>query len=266
MGRDKPLQARLEEPHLGAAADDKSTCHQSLSTPSCHRAWRHAIPPTHLRNRQNRFGHLFDGLARRRREILDEQPQVMLNIPPFQHQGRPTVGAKSRDPVAQILVRITLGILDLTQELLGPIDLLQPAFLRRISRLLVFQLFHRGMAIHLAHPRVPFVVCEPATSWPSAHDPNADHPVILSIALGIDTSDEKIRTRHRSDSRQVLSSKRCTVHPGASRQICPCWFVLLAIFSPIHPSVFTDERQDPSSLRHREATHMMYVQSSTMDP
>src|SRR5271154_5681437 len=114
----------------------------------------------------------------------------MLNIPPLQPQCRPTIGAKTRDPEAQILVRITLRILNLTQELLSPIDLLQPALPRRVSRLLVFQLFHRGMAIHLAHPRVPFLAANRQLPGRATRS-KPDHPVILTIALGIPRATKK---------------------------------------------------------------------------
>src|SRR3954454_4066676 len=100
MGRDESLQARLEEPDLGTPADDESTRHQTLSAPARHRAGRYVVPPTHFLDRQNRFGHLFDGLARRRREVLDEQAQIMLDIATLEDQCRPTLGAKSRDPIA----------------------------------------------------------------------------------------------------------------------------------------------------------------------
>ena len=101
MGRDKSLQARLEEPDLGAAADHEPTRHQPLPAPARHRAGRHVVPPTHLVHRQDRLVDLLDRLARRRRQVFDEQPQVMLNIAAIKNQGRPTVGAKPRDPVTQ---------------------------------------------------------------------------------------------------------------------------------------------------------------------
>jgi hypothetical protein len=40
---------------------------------------------------------LVHGLPRRRREILDEKPQIMLNIAPIKHKGRPTFRAIPRD-------------------------------------------------------------------------------------------------------------------------------------------------------------------------
>ena len=169
MGRDKSLQARLEEPDLGAAVDDEPARHQPLPPPACHRAGRHVVPPAHFVHRQDRLVDLLDSLARRRRQVLDEQPQVMLNIPAFKHQGRPTVGPKPRDPVAQIFVGIALRPLDLAQKLLGPLDLLKPPFPRRVPRLLVFQLLHRGMAVRLAHPRISPCTARSASLRPTLH-------------------------------------------------------------------------------------------------
>ena len=62
-------------------------------------------------------------------------------------------------------------------ELLGPVDLFQPPLARRVPRLLVLQLFHRGMAIHLAaHPGFP-------PSSPASRQP--PRPCILLKSLPI---------------------------------------------------------------------------------
>src|SRR5438093_326556 len=75
----------------------------------------------------------------------------MLNVPSFQNQGRPAVGPVPRDPKTQVFVRIALRALDLSQKLLGSLDLFEPPFPRRIPSLLLFQLLHRGMAVRFPY-------------------------------------------------------------------------------------------------------------------
>jgi hypothetical protein len=85
MGRDKPLQARLEKPHLGAAPNDKSACNQTLPTPSRHCAGRDVKFPADLVHREDRLFDLLDRLPRRRRKILNKEPQVVLYVTPVKN-------------------------------------------------------------------------------------------------------------------------------------------------------------------------------------
>ena len=90
MRRDEPRQARLEEPDLGPAVDDEPARHQPLPPPSRHRPGRHVEPPAHRVDRQDRLGRLLGLLLDRRREVLDEQPQVVPDVAAFEHQRRRT--------------------------------------------------------------------------------------------------------------------------------------------------------------------------------
>src|SRR4051812_14227361 len=90
--------------------------------------------------------------------------KIVLNVFPFQDQGRPPLGTVTRDPIAEVFVRVLLGLLNLAQKHFRAFHLLEPAILRRVPGLLVFQLFHCGMAVTLTHPRFPRLA--PARSAP----------------------------------------------------------------------------------------------------
>jgi hypothetical protein len=54
--------------------------------------------------------------------------------------------------------------------------LLEPPFPRGVPRLLIFQLFHCGMAVHLAHPG-----SSPNTVWFVSLPANPQTPVLLQM-------------------------------------------------------------------------------------
>src|SRR5262249_37761503 len=65
-----------------------------------------------------------------------------------------SLGAIARDPEAEVLVRIATPRLDLGQELLRPVDLLEPPLPGRKPSLLLLQLLQGWMAVTAAHPRL----------------------------------------------------------------------------------------------------------------
>ena len=105
---DEPLQARLEKTDLGPPLDHEPPRHQPLPPPAGHRPRRDVVALAHLRHRQDRLADLLDRLPDRRREVLDEQPQVVLDVLPFEDQGRPPSGRIPRDPEAKVFVGILL--------------------------------------------------------------------------------------------------------------------------------------------------------------
>ena len=237
MGRDKSLQARLEKPDLGAASDHEPTRHQPLPAPARHRAGRHVVPPAHLVDRQDRLVHLLDRLTRRRRQVFDEQPQVMLNIPPIKHQGWPTLGPIPRDPVTQIFIGVTLRPLDLAQELLGPLDLLEPPFPRRVPRLLIFQLLHRGMAVRLAHPGSPPVTVRFAFEPPQMPTYALQPSALLSTSLPFVSTIELPHLWRRKKSESCRIHRRPSTHLSRSSLIQVILLSPLPPISPTHPPI-----------------------------
>jgi hypothetical protein len=153
--RDEPRQARLEEPDLGPPVDDEPTRHQALAPPARHRPDRDVEPSAHRVDRQDRLGRLIGRLLDGRRQVLHEQAQVVLHVGAVEHQGGRPLGAEARDPVAEVLVRVATPRLDLRQELLGAVDLLEPALARREPGLLLLELLQGWMAIAVPHPSTP---------------------------------------------------------------------------------------------------------------
>ena len=105
---DEPLEARLEEPDLRPPLDEEAAGDQSLRPPAVDGPGRDVVATADGVDRQDRLGDLLELLADRRREVLDEQPEVVLDVGPLEHQGREPLGAEPRDPEAEILVRIAL--------------------------------------------------------------------------------------------------------------------------------------------------------------
>src|SRR5271157_1270120 len=159
MRRDKSFETRLQKTHLGATGHDEPAGHQPLSPPPCDGAGGDIVPPADLRHGQHRLSRMLHSLAHRGREVFHEQPEVVLHIAAVEHQGRPPVRAIAGDSIAQIIVRILFGWLDLAEKLLGTFHLLEPAVLRGVPRLLVLELLHPGMAIGLRHPQAPHLPC-----------------------------------------------------------------------------------------------------------
>src|SRR5271157_3831194 len=155
MRRDKSFETRFKKTHLGATGHDEPAGHQSLSPPSCDRAGGDIVTPPDLRHGQHRLGRMFHSLAHRSREVFHEQPEVVLHITAVEHQGRPPVRPKAGDSIAQVLVGILFGCLDLAEKLLGTFHLLEPTILGGVPRLLLLELLDPGMAISLRHPPAP---------------------------------------------------------------------------------------------------------------
>ena len=151
----EPLQAALQEPHLGPAVDHEPTRHQALPPPPRHRAGGDVVFLAHLADREHRLGRLLHRLPDRGREVLHELPQVAAGLLPLDHQGRPVVRPEPGDPEAEVFVGVSLGPVDLAEELLGPLQLLQPPFARGVTGLLILELLHRRVTIRLAHPTLP---------------------------------------------------------------------------------------------------------------
>ena len=94
MRLDEPRQARLQEPDLGPAVDHEPAGDQPLPPPSGDRPGRDVVPPADLLDRQDRLGRLLDRLADRRREVLDEQPEVVPDVAAVEDQGGDPSGRK----------------------------------------------------------------------------------------------------------------------------------------------------------------------------
>ncbi len=155
MSLDESFQTGLQKTDLGSTLHDESAGHQALAPPPCHRTRRNVVAPADLGHREYWFGRMLNGLTDGRGKIFHEQPEIMLYITAIKHQSRPSVGSEAGDPVTQVIVRVLFGCLDLAEKLLGTLDLLKPAVLRGVPRLLVSELLHPGMAIRLRHPQAP---------------------------------------------------------------------------------------------------------------
>ena len=151
----EPFQAGFQETHLRPPVDHESTSDQALPPPSGHRPRGDVVLLADLADRQHRLDHLLDRLSDGRRQVLHEQPQVALNLGTFEDQGRPCIGPKSRDPEADVVVRISLRLVDLAEQLLGLLHLLDPSLLGGEPSLLVLELLHRGVAVRLTHAPPP---------------------------------------------------------------------------------------------------------------
>ena len=99
---DEPRSARLQEPDLGPPVDDEPAGHQPLPPPSRHRPGRDVEPPAHRVDRQDRLGRLLGRLADRRRQVLDEQAEVVPDVAARRAPGPgPPSGRIARDPEAR---------------------------------------------------------------------------------------------------------------------------------------------------------------------
>ena len=206
----EPRQARLEESDLGPAVNDEPPRHQPLPPPSRHRPDRDVEPPAHRVDGQHRLGRLLGLLLDRRRKVLHEQPQVVPDVVAFEHQGGCPLGTEARDPEAEILVRVAPPGLDLRQELLPPVDLLQPPLPRREPGLLLLQLLQGRMAVAAPHPR--------RSSLGSGHRLREATP----RSPGTRPFTERIsprRTTHILDPRRDFS-------PEVIRRTCPSYYPL----------------------------------------
>ncbi len=93
---DEPPDARLQEPDLGPAVDQEPPGDQALATPAGDRPGRDVEPPADGLDRQDLLGRLLHLLLDGRREVLDEQPEVVADVVAVQHQGRRPLGAEVR--------------------------------------------------------------------------------------------------------------------------------------------------------------------------
>ena len=96
VGLDEPHEARFEEPDLGPAVDDEPAGDQALPPPSGDGPGRDVEPPAHGVDRQHRLGGLLGLLTDRPGEVLDEQPEVVTDVLPVEHQRGRTLRAGSR--------------------------------------------------------------------------------------------------------------------------------------------------------------------------
>ena len=176
---DEPCQARLEEPDLGPPVDDEPAGHQPLPPPAGDRPGRDVEPPAHRVDRQDRLGRLLDRLADGRRQVLDEQPEVVPDVPAVQHQGGRPLGPVAGDPEAEILVRVAPpGSISARSS--RPGRSARAAAPRGEPRLLLLQLLHRRMAVGVVtHPRAPFPIRP--VSFRSAGSCSYPRHVILRI-------------------------------------------------------------------------------------
>src|SRR5271166_380661 len=170
---DEPLQARFQETHLRPSAHHKTASDQPLPPPSRDRPGGDIVTPAHLRHCEHRLDGLLNKLPHGGRKILHEQLQVMPNAAAFEHQPRPAIWSVSSDTKTKVLVRIMFRSIDLDYELLGTLNLLEPAILRCIPGLLVLKLFHRRMTISFRHPRAPRAVGSRPAGTALLHAPDA---------------------------------------------------------------------------------------------
>src|SRR5687767_1048485 len=120
------LQAGFEEPDLRPAVDDEPTGDQPLRPPTGDGPGRDVVTTADRLNGQDRLGGLAGSHPGRRRQILDEQSQVVPDVRPVEDEGVPPLGAEPGDPEVQILVRVTFLGGNLRQQRLGPVDLIDP--------------------------------------------------------------------------------------------------------------------------------------------
>jgi len=151
----EPFQTGFKEAYLGPPVDHESTRHKALPPPTGHRPRGDVVFLADLADRQHRLDDLLDRLPDSRRQVLHEQPQVALDLGALEHQGRPRVRPEARDPEADVIVRVALRLVDLAEQLLGPLQLLDPPLLGGEPSLLVLELLHRGVAVRLTHAPPP---------------------------------------------------------------------------------------------------------------
>ncbi len=150
------LQAAFEKPDLGLALDQETAGDQPLSPPAIDRSGRDIVTSADFLDGQHRLGDVLDGLADRRRQVAEEESQIVPYVLTGQHQQRRRVGPVAGDPEAEKFKGITSIRVDLAEQALGAVEQLQPPLPASNARLLVLQLFEGRMAVHAgAHRRGP---------------------------------------------------------------------------------------------------------------